>query len=70
MPLSYEQSAKQGNGLSHMIALIGYLVVSLLAVVVIFGVGAAIYELYIVKHDRLDDRDYTRSHDWWTQSNQ
>ncbi|MEL6272731.1 MAG: hypothetical protein AAFV33_02230 [Chloroflexota bacterium] len=53
-----------------MIALIGYLVVSLLAVVVIFGVGAAIYELYIVKHDRLDDRDYTRSHDWWTQSNQ
>jgi hypothetical protein len=47
-----------------MLALLGYLAIAFFAVVVIFGVGAAIYELYIVEHDRLDDRDYTRSYDW------
>jgi len=49
-----------------MLALVGYFIAAFLIVVVVFGIGAAIYELYIVKHDKLDDRDYTRSYDWTT----
>ncbi len=49
------------------IVLVGLLFAGFFSVVVIFGIGAAIYEIYFVKQDPLTDRDYTRSKDW-TQS--
>ncbi len=47
-----------------MITLIGLLLAALFGVVVVFGIGATIYEVYIAKKDPLTDRDYTRSYDW------
>jgi uncharacterized membrane protein YqhA len=37
---------------------------AVLVAVVLVGIGAAIYELYLSERTHLDDRDPTRSTDW------
>lgn len=37
---------------------------AVLGAVVLVGIGAAIYELYLSERSYLDDRDPTRSSDW------